>query len=218
MKNRVLNIINVKKSFGNKSVLNGVNLHLEGGHIYGLVGPNGSGKSVLLKIISGLMNYEGKIEYNDKIMDRNNAYKANIGACIEKPQFIETLTGLENLCFLAKIKGIVETNIIMEWMKVFDLFEARNKLVKNYSLGMKQKLFIIQAVMEDQNIILLDEVSNSLDQKSKKILFNIINKEKEKGKIIIYVNHNYDEVMRISDKVYEISEGKVVKCESTDLL
>lgn len=218
MKDRVLNIENVSKKFGSKVVLDNVNLTFEGGKIYGLVGPNGSGKSVFLKIVSGLMSCSGTIKYNDVILNRENTYKANIGACIEKPQFIETLTGLENLSFLAKIRGLIKVDSILKWMKVFGLYEARNKMVKNYSLGMKQKLFIIQSMMENQNIILLDEVSNSLDQKSKKTLFDIIMNEKNEGKIVIYVNHNYDEVRRISDEVYEIREGKIVRCESTEWL
>ena len=216
MKNNVLEVKELSKSFGNKEIFRNVNLRLEGGKIYGLIGPNGSGKSVFLKIICGLMSASGNVYYNGQMLTKENAYKANIGASIEKPQFIEELSGLDNLLFLASFRNEIKIDQIRKWFELFDLSEAAKKPVREYSLGMKQKLAIIQAVMEDQNIVLLDEVSNSLDCKTKNILFDLILNLKNKGKIIIYVNHNLDEVMKVCDEIMEISAGEIVRCEDVN--
>lgn len=213
MKNNILEVKELSKSFGNKEIFRNVNLKLEGGKIYGLIGPNGSGKSVFLKIICGLMSASGNVYYNGQMLTKENAYKANIGASIEKPQFIEELSGLDNLLFLASFRNEIKIDQIRKWFELFDLSDAAKKPVREYSLGMKQKLAIIQAVMEDQNIVLLDEVSNSLDRKTKNILFDLILNLKNKGKIIIYVNHNLDEVMKVCDEIMEISAGEIVRCE-----
>lgn len=213
MKNNILEVKELSKSFGNKEIFRNVNLKLEGGKIYGLIGPNGSGKSVFLKIICGLMSASGNVYYNGQMLTKENAYKANIGASIEKPQFIEELSGLDNLLFLASFRNEIKIDQIRKWFELFDLSDAAKKPVREYSLGMKQKLAIIQAVMEDQNIVLLDEVSNSLDRKTKNILFDLILNLKNKGKIIIYVNHNLDEVMKVCDEIMEITAGEIVRCE-----
>lgn len=213
MKNNILEVKELSKSFGNKEIFRNVNLKLEGGKIYGLIGPNGSGKSVFLKIICGLMSASGNVYYNGQMLTKENAYNANIGASIEKPQFIEELSGLDNLLFLASFRNEIKIDQIRKWFELFDLSDAAKKPVREYSLGMKQKLAIIQAVMEDQNIVLLDEVSNSLDRKTKNILFDLILNLKNKGKIIIYVNHNLDEVMKVCDEIMEISAGEIVRCE-----
>ena len=216
MKNNILEVKELSKSFGNKEIFRNVNLKLEGGKIYGLIGPNGSGKSVFLKIICGLMSASGNVYYNGQMLTKENAYKANIGASIEKPQFIEELSGLDNLLFLASFRNEIKIDQIRKWFELFDLSDAAKKPVREYSLGMKQKLAIIQAVMEDQNIVLLDEVSNSLDRKTKNILFDLILNLKNKGKIIIYVNHNLDEVMKVCDEIMEISAGEIVRCEDVN--
>ena len=216
MKNNVLEVKELSKSFGNKEIFRNVNLRLEGGKIYGLIGPNGSGKSVFLKIICGLMSASGNVYYNGQMLTKENAYKANIGASIEKPQFIEELSGLDNLLFLASFRNEIKIDQIRKWFELFDLSDAAKKPVREYSLGMKQKLAIIQAVMEDQNIVLLDEVSNSLDRKTINILFDLILNLKNKGKIIIYVNHNLDEVMKVCDEIMEISAGEIVRCEDVN--
>lgn len=212
-----IEIINMNKSFKKKEVLKDVNISFSSGEIIGLVGPNGSGKSVFLKLLSGLLNLtSGTIKYNGKIIGRKDINKINFGVSIEKPQFIEDLTANENLVFLASFRKLITQETINEWLKIFDLYEVKNKKVREFSLGMKQKLAIIQALMENPSIILLDEVSNSLDNESKKILFSIIEQEKKAGKIIIYVNHNFDEVSRVADRIFEIKNMELVVCENLD--
>lgn len=210
-----LEFINFKKSFGSNNLFNNINLTLNEGHVYGIVGPNGCGKSVLLKCICGLLSpSKGSIKYNDKLITANSIAKMNVGASIEKPMFIEDLTGIQNLMFLASFNNKVSKSEIEEWLKVFDLYVYKDKKVKEYSLGTKQKLGIIQAIMEDQNLILLDEVTNSLDNTTKQTLYKIVKQLKEQGKIIIYVNHSSDEIKLLCNYVYRIENEDLILCEN----
>ncbi len=213
--NNKLEFINFQKSFGTNTILKDINVIFEGGNVYGIIGPNGCGKSVLLKCICGLMKpSNGVIKYNDKIITVNNIAKMNIGASIEKPAFINDLTGIQNLMFLSSFQNKTNKNEILELINLFDLKKFQNKKVKEYSLGSKQKLAIIQAIMENQNLILLDEVTNSLDQKSKEILYKIVAKLKNEGKIIIYVNHSSEEINLLCNKVYRIENEGLELCEN----
>ncbi len=206
-------IKHLNKSFSDIEILKNINLEFEGGNIYGLVGANGSGKSVFLKILAGLITpTNGEIILNGIKLTRDNFPKANIGASIEKPKFINDLSGLDNLKYLADFQKIIGEDKIIEWLKTFDLYEYRNKHVGKYSLGMKQKLSIIQAIMENQKIILLDEVSNNLDQSSKQKLKDILINLKNNGCIVIYVNHDINEVYEFSDKIYKIDNKEIILC------
>lgn len=208
-----LRVEHVSKSFGSKKVLTDINAVFQGGHVYGLAGPNGCGKSVLLKCLCGLLTpTSGKIIWNGKVLSREKFYDAGFGASIEKPDFIDGLSGYENLIYLASFRKVIGKKQILGWMKRFDLYEARNQRVKEYSLGMKQKLAIIQAVMENQNIILLDEVSNSLDEESREKLLQLVKELKDDGRIIIYVNHNKAEVQSVADTVYRLRNGELLLC------
>ena len=215
----ILTIQGLNKSFNKLSVLENIELEMHGGKVYGLIGANGSGKTVLMKMICGLMTpSSGVIKYNDKIVNKGNAYLINIGICIEKPELLENMTALDNLLFFAQFRNIVSEKEINKWLIHFELYNVRNKKLKEFSLGMKQKMAIILAIMEDPCIILLDEVTNSLDVNSRKILFNLIDKFKKEGKIILYVNHNFDEVKKVSDKIYMINDRKIEICENIELV
>lgn len=208
-----LELKDISKSFGSKQVLSTVNVTFFGGQVYSIVGPNGSGKSVLLKMIAGILTPStGTIKLNDTSLNKKTVCESNIGICIDKSQMIEELTGLDNLLYLSSFKKVIDREGINLLLKEFNLFEDRNKKVKDYSMGMKQKLSIIQAFMEDQNIVLFDEVSNSLDESSKQQLFRLIEKLKESKKIVIYVNHNMEEVKKISDTIYQIDNRGLIEC------
>lgn len=208
-----LEVKDLGKKFGTHTVLEHVDQTMHSGEIVGIIGPNGSGKSVYLKMLAGLLApSSGKIMLNGKKLKKSDFSKANIGACIEKPEFLSSMSGLENLSWLAGFRGEINKKQILKWMDMFDLKDAANERVSDYSLGMKQKLGIIQAVMENQNIILLDEVSNSLDQKSKKILIDLLQQLKQDNRIIVYVNHDIHEVKEVSDEIYEIEDRRLVKC------
>lgn len=209
-----LEVVNLSKHFKDKKVINKMSVQFESGKIYGIMGPNGSGKTVLLKLLSGLMTpTSGDIKYDGKIITPGDISKINFGVSIEKPQFIEELTGFENLMFLRDFRKITNKDEILEWLSYFDLIDDKDNTVKSYSLGMKQKLSIIQALMEDPNIILLDEVSNSLDKSSREELYKLLAKFKARDKIIIYINHNADEMRYLCDVIYEFDQRKLVLCE-----
>ena len=214
-----LNVEGLSKSFKNLSVFDNIDLQMHGGKVYGLIGPNGCGKTVLMKMICGLMTPScGTIKFNNEIINKANAYLINIGVSLEKPALIENISAMDNLLFFAQFRKIVTKQEINGWLKHFELYEVRNKKVKEFSLGMKQKMAIILAVMENPSIILLDEVTNSLDTKSREILFKLIEKLKEDGKIILYVNHNIGEVSKVADIIYMIDDRKIKVCENINLV
>ncbi|MEG0529208.1 MAG: ABC transporter ATP-binding protein [Bacilli bacterium] len=214
---KTLQIKGLKKQFKSNVIFDDLNLYCEGGKLTSIVGPNGCGKTVLLKMIAGIMTPDkGQILYNNQPLNRSNAYVIKIGISIEKPQFIEELSAYDNLMFLASFRNIVDEAVINDYLKKFDLYKTKNKKVKEFSLGMKQKLSIIQALMEEPNIILFDEVSNSLDNSSRELLFSILQEEKEKGKIILYVNHNFEEVVKLSDSILIIDDRRLEPWENTN--
>ena len=166
--NRTLQVQSVSKSFHGITILDHVSWNLEGGKVYGLNAPNGSGKSVLMKCMCGLMRPDsGKTEYNGKEVSAETIDQFCFGVSIEKPELLNDLSGLANVRYLASFRGIAKENEILKWLHFFSLYEDRNKKAGAYSLGMKQKLMLIQAFMEDPDVILLDEVTSSLDQKTK---------------------------------------------------
>ncbi len=209
-----IEVKNVSKKFKKELVLDNVSLTFESGHIYGFNGKNGSGKSVLLKLLCGL-NYPntGEITYDGKKIDEN-LYKFNYGALIERPSFFNSLTGFENLKLLAEIKDVITDDDINNTLDVVNLSNEKNKKYGKYSLGMKQKLGIAQAIMEDQTIIYLDEPFDGIDMDSVKKIKKYLKKEKEKGKIIVISSHNLDDLKELADFIYFFENGKVTKNKS----
>ena len=205
-----IEICGLCKGFNGLVIFDHADMHVTGGKIIGLTGPNGSGKSVLLKCICGLMTPDaGRIKINGKPVLRTDVYQNNIGVSIEKPSFIESFSGLENLKYLAGFRKKVTKEEMLQWMRTFGIYSARNMPVGKYSLGMKQKLMLIQAFMEDPDVILLDEVTNSLDLQSREILFDVIREERAKGKVILLVDHDLEELKEISDSIITIEKGEI---------
>lgn len=189
---------------GNK-ILDDINLSVKNGEICGLVGRNGSGKTVLMKCICGFIPIKsGEIVVDDKVVGRDVDFPKSMGIIIEYPVFAENKTGLQNLLLLASIKKIADKEAIIEYMNRFNLDPHLKTKVKKYSLGMKQKLAIIQAIMEDPDILILDEPFNSLDEGSVKLVRDILVEEKEKGKVIIISSHNKEDIELLCDKVYRM--------------
>lgn len=193
----MLKLVNVSKNFRNNVIIKDVNYSFEEGKIYLIRGKNGVGKTVLLKILCGLMKpTTGKVEYNDN--DINNQV-LNYGVIIETPVFWKDKTGYETLEFLASIRNKIEKKDIDKAMELVGLSDVKNRNVKKYSLGMKQRLAIAQAIMENPKILLFDEPTNSLDDDGVEMFKKVLLAEKEKGKLIIVVSHNIEEIQDISD-------------------
>ncbi|MCL1853806.1 MAG: ATP-binding cassette domain-containing protein [Peptococcaceae bacterium] len=163
----MISLANVTKRFGENVVLENINLRFEKGKIHGVVGKNGVGKTVLFKLICGFMPpTSGDIVVKGQKIRKDIDFPASCGIIIETPGFINTLSGFKNLKLLSDINGKIPVSKIKELMAHFGLDPEDKRSVKKYSLGMKQKLGIIQAVMEDQEILILDEPMNSLDEGS----------------------------------------------------
>lgn len=207
-----IEIHNAKKTIRNKVILNNINLDLEKGNIYGLIGHNGSGKTMLLRAISGLITLDsGYIKIDNTLVELNKPLPVKVGIIIENVEFYDDLTGFENLKFLSSINNEISDDVINTYLKKFDLLKDKNKKAKEYSLGMMQKLAIIQAIMEDQSLILLDEPTNGLDRNSVEIFNEQIKELKDKGKTIILVSHNDSEIKELCDEIIEISDGVITK-------
>lgn len=196
---------NVSKSFGKIKVLTDVNIKFSSGKIYGLYGRNGSGKSVLLKIISGLYSHEGKVLYDDVEYEKLSSLPFLRGQ-IETPSFFPNLTGLENLRLLAKIQNRISDEEILKSLDIVNLLNEKDKRYSEYSLGMKQKLGIAQAIMENPDIIILDEPFNGIENATVKKLIEYF-KSIKKDKIIIVSTHIIDDLKNLCDKIYYLDGG-----------
>ncbi|TDT58384.1 ABC transporter ATP-binding protein [Fonticella tunisiensis] len=202
------------KKFGSNTILENINLKLEKGKIYGFVGQNGSGKSVLFKMIAGFMSpTQGKIKVNNMQIGKDRDFPESCGIIIESPGFINNLSGFKNLKVLADINGIITDNKIKEYMKFFGLNPDDKKKVKDYSLGMKQKLGLIQALMEDQEILILDEPMNSLDEETVVKVRKLLKEIKHK-KIILLSSHNKEDIEELCDVIYQVKDRTIKMIES----
>ena len=205
-----LKLKNISKTIKKKEILKDVNIEFKSNLIYGIVGENCSGKSVLLKIISGFYKpSSGFLYLNNNKLNLDDNFLPNSGIFIENPKYINDLTGYNNLKLLASINKKIKDEDIINYLKLFKLYDDKDVLYRNYSLGMKQKLGIIQAIMENPEIIILDEPFNALDIKVKNILIDYLNNIKD-NKIIIIVAHYKEEIDNICDKIY-LMDNKTLK-------
>ena len=205
-----IEINNLSKTLDNNIILDNINMSLESGNIYGFIGRNGSGKTMLLKVICGFVKpTSGTILINDENALANNYFNNEIRALIEKPNFINNLSGFDNLKLLAGINNKIDDKTILTWLDKVNLLEEKDKLYSKYSLGMKQKLGIVQALMEDTKIILLDEPLNGIDENSVNIIRNILLEEINKDKLIIIATHIKEDIEKLCNIIYHFDSGKV---------
>lgn len=206
-----INIENVSKTIKGSKVLSNINLHFEGGKIYGLKGKNGSGKTMLMRAISGLIHTEGVIDMNGQILGKDISFPPSIGLLIENPSFINSYTGFKNLKVLASIQNKINDDTIRAVLSDIGLDANDKRTYKKYSLGMKQRLGIAASVMEEPDLVILDEPINALDESGAKQVREILAKQKERGAICIIACHDTGELQYLSDEIIEISEGKIVE-------
>ncbi|WP_312475260.1 ATP-binding cassette domain-containing protein [Neobacillus sp.] len=204
---------NVSKSFRGNILFNHVNFNVEKGRIYGIVGPNGSGKSVLFKMICGfIFPDEGNVILEGEPIGQNkNRFPNNFGIIIDRPGYIANKTGFQNLKELASIRGVIGEEKIWKIMELVGLQPESSQKVKNYSLGMKQKLAIAQAIMEDQQVLILDEPFNALDTDSVRAIRNLLISYKKEGRTILITSHNQEDIDILCDSVYKINNFKLEK-------
>lgn len=199
---------NVTKKFKDQVVLKSVDVKFEMGKIYGIIGRNGSGKTVLLRCICGLLYpTTGTVTVCGRVVGKEIDYPENIGFIIESPGFLPKYSGLKNLKYLASIRGKVKEAEIRKYIELVGLNPDDKKHVGNYSLGMRQRLGIAQALMEDPDILILDEPMNALDNNGVEDMRKVLLKMKEQGKTIIIASHIRDDIDILCDEVYGMDAG-----------
>jgi ABC-2 type transport system ATP-binding protein len=206
---------NISKQFSGQMVLDGISLTIEKGETIGLIGENGSGKSVLFKILCGFVKPDqGQVYVQGKQLGGKEDFPENMGVFINSPGFIGVYSGYKNLEFLANIRGAIGETEIKDAMQKVGLDPSNKAKVDNYSLGMKQKLGLAQAIMENQDILVLDEPFNALDFKTYNDIKEIIRILQAEGKTILLTSHNYDDVEQLCQTVFMIHEGKLLELTS----
>lgn len=208
MGQEIIRVENASKSFRGHTVLKKVSLTCEVGNIYGIIGYNGSGKTVLFKSICGLYRLdEGEIWIGDKKMKRDIDMLTEAGIIIEEPSFLRNYSGYKNLDFLYRIRNKKNRQHLYEAMRKVGLDPLSKKRVCNYSLGMRQRLAIAQAIMEEQPILILDEPMNGLDKRGVSEMRKFFMELKNQGKTILMASHNKEDIDMLCDHVYEMDAG-----------
>lgn len=207
-----IEVKNLSKNFKNNCILNDINVVFESGKVYGLIGRNGSGKSVFLKLLCSFYTpTKGCILYDGIDIVKSGLLPPNTRALIEHPNFLPDLTGYENLKLLSQIQNKIGDEEIFNTMKKVKIYEDKDKKYRYYSLGMKQKLGIAQALMEDPNVIILDEPFNGIEDKTADELRKVLIKEAKKDKIVIIATHLKEDLESLADILYKFDEGKIKK-------
>ncbi|MEC4693408.1 MULTISPECIES: ATP-binding cassette domain-containing protein [Bacillus cereus group] len=200
-----------KKIKGN-NILTNINLDLYKGKIYGFVGHNGSGKSMLFKAICGLTKGEtGTITVNGNILGEKTDFPDRTGALIEHPGFLQQLSGFTNLKWLASIQNKISNEQIINAIQLVGLDPNDKRAVKKYSLGMKQRLGIAQAIMENPDILILDEPMNGLDSQGVSSIRDLLLQLKNKGVTILLASHIQEDIKLLCDEVFIMNNGEIVR-------
>lgn len=202
-------IENLSKTIKNNKILDNVNLTFESGHVYGLVGRNGSGKTMLLRAICGLIFPDsGKVIIDGKQLHKDISFPESCSIIIENTDLLPNFSAFDNLKMLSEIKNTANDNMIKSAIKSVGLDPDSKKKVKTFSLGMKQRLSIAQALFEDPDILLLDEPTNALDEDGVNDVRRILLEQKKKNKLIIIASHNKEDISLLSDTVISVSNGR----------
>lgn len=213
----VIEVSHVYKRFKGVEVLKDVSLHCESGKIYGVVGHNGSGKTVLFKSICGFFKCEeGEISVNGKVMGKEKDMLTEAGIIIEEPGFLRTWSGYHNLEFLYTLRNKRDKKYLYEIMRRVGLDPELKRPVGKYSLGMRQRLALAQAIMENPGILILDEPMNGLDKNGIKEIRELLLQMKAENKLIILASHNREDINVLCDEVYEMEAGVMRRLEARE--
>lgn len=200
-----IDVKHVYKSFGKEKVLNDICLRVHFGSVVGIVGSNGSGKTVLMKCMCGFLQPDsGEIWVSGKHIGKDCDFPESLGVIIETPGFLPHISGYKNLKLLADLKGIIGHDEICQALSAVGLDPTMKKPVAKYSLGMRQRLGIAQAIMENPEVLILDEPFNGLDKKSVFRMRELLTKLKSEGKAIVLASHNAQDIEALCDDVYDM--------------
>ncbi len=201
----------VSKKIKKKIILSDINLHLESGNIYGFVGRNGSGKTMLFRALSGLMKIDsGEIQWNEKVLRKDIDILPNLGIILENAGLYPEFTGFENLEMLAKVNKKIGKQEIEQAIKRVGLNPDDKRPYRKYSLGMKQRIIIAQAIMEKPDILMLDEPTNALDENGVDKIRQVILEEKKRGALVLIASHNKEDIQILADQVFYIDNGSLI--------
>lgn len=204
----VIELKEVVKDIKGKRIIDHVTLHLESGKITGLKGVNGSGKTMLMRLISGLITpTSGSITINGKQLGKDITFPESMGILIENPAFLDTYSGFDNLKMLASIQNRIGEEEIRSILAKVGLDPQDKKKYRKYSLGMKQRLGIAAAVMENPDIIILDEPTNALDSDGVEMLKEILHEHRERGALLLISCHDLATLKELSDEMYLMESG-----------
>lgn len=200
----------IEKKIHGKTILNDISLRLSSGNVYGFVGRNGSGKTMLFRALSGLMTVDkGKILWEGKELNKDFSVLPNLGIVLENAGLYPDLTGMENLTYLANLTKKIGKEEIEDALVRVGLEPDDKRIYRKYSLGMKQRLAIAQAIMEKPDVMMLDEPTNALDETGVEEIRTIISQEKERGALILLASHNKEDIRLLSDYFYRIERGHI---------
>ena len=209
-----ITLSHVSKAYKKQEVIRDLSVSFEKGKRYGIMGYNGSGKSVLLKLIVGFAAADtGEIRIGEQILGKDMDFIPRAGVVINAPEFMNGLSGRDNLRFLAEIRGEIGEGEIDEIMKTMGLFEARKKRVGQYSMGMRQRLRLAQAIMEQPDILILDEPMNALDKEGIALVKKILNEYMNEDRILIFTSHNKEDFQDLADVCYEMDGWRLTAVE-----
>mgnify|MGYP000109658653 CR=1 FL=1 len=210
----MIQLQNVTKRIKENTVLDNVSYTFKSGFVYGLYGQNGSGKTMLFRALSGLMDISsGKIFLDNKELHKDMRVLENVGIVIENAGLYPELTGFNNLKMLSKLNKKIDDEQIRKTIVRVGLNPNDKRSFKKYSLGMKQRIVIAQAIMEKPDILMLDEPTNALDEEGIEQIRKIIKEERERGAIVLIASHNKEDIEVLADKVFSISNGMLKESE-----
>ncbi|MGI6707368.1 MAG: ATP-binding cassette domain-containing protein [Clostridia bacterium] len=206
----IIVVDHVTKRYKEGTVLKDVTVSFEKGKIHGIIGKNGSGKSMLFKTICGFVRPdEGKVTVNGQVVGKDVDFPDDLGVIIEAPGFLPYYSGFKNLKLLADLRGRIGNRDIEQAMTLVGLDYRSKKSVRKYSMGMKQRLGIAQAVMENPSILILDEPMNGLDRQGIADVREILKKLRSQGKTILITSHNHEDIEQLCDTVCEMEAGEL---------
>ena len=205
-----ISVTNLTKQIKGRVILEDINFRIPVGSIAGIIGHNGAGKSMLLRVISGLVfPTSGEVKIFDELLGKDIEFPRNIGALIEEPGLLPQYSGFDNLLLLSKIRNIVNKDSIKDTIKSVGLDPDDKRPTKSYSTGMRQRLGIAIAIMENPNLVLLDEPSSGLDPEGIENIHQLLQKLNEKGVTILFTSHSLEEIDLLTNIAFEMKSGKL---------
>ncbi|EAE8309323.1 ABC transporter ATP-binding protein [Listeria monocytogenes] len=206
----MIELVNVSKKLQKKWVLKDISITFEPGKIYGIKGKNGAGKTMLLRAISGLINLSsGEIIISGEKLHEDIDFPRSVGILIENSNLLPEYTGIKNLQMLSKIKKVATEEKLIQTLESVGLDPYDKRTVKKYSLGMKQRLSIAQAIFEEPDIILLDEPTNAIDTEGVLAIRKLLINEKQRGATIVIASHSVEDLSELSDEILQMESGRI---------